>query len=197
MCKACERTSATLSHNVFTRPVVDVNTIQFNRGGHLPVTRIFYSTVTSNSNDNDQRMQSVQPTLPTNAIERGNNRRRKAPRKSLKDLKNRKFCLSCLTDFKTRPYNLRDACLNPLTNLTEAELRFLNMCPETSQFCQTEVFTVNGVFSALERRCSTICTPVCFQRYAFYTFADCLLIIFVFSNSFFSFYYFKILWNGN
>lgn len=148
------------------------NTLQINRGSRLPPTRIFYSTIANNFNPN-QNPPVVQPTFPTSLISRGNDRRRKAPRKSFK---NRKFCLSCLTDFKTKIYSLNDFCLNPLMNVTEAELRFLNMCPETSQFCQTEVYTVNGVLSGLERRCSTLCTPLCFQRFVFaYPFFFCLL----------------------
>lgn len=78
--------------------------------------------------------------------------------------KNRKYCLNCLTDFKSKAYTLSDVCLNPLANITESEIRYLNMCPESSAYCQTEVYTVNGIFSGLERRCATICVPICFQR---------------------------------
>lgn len=170
ICLVCQRqshsiTNPELSHKVFTSSMVDdqSNTLQINRGSRLPPTRIFYSTIANNFNPN-QNPPVVQPTFPTSLISRGNDRRRKAPRKSFK---NRKFCLSCLTDFKTKIYSLNDFCLNPLMNVTEAELRFLNMCPETSQFCQTEVYTVNGVLSGLERRCSTLCTPLCFQRFVF------------------------------
>lgn len=73
------------------------------------------------------------------------NRRRKASKKA--SFENRRFCLNCLTDFKVKSLSLNDFCLNPLGNLTETRLRFLNMCPESSQFCQTEVYTINGVLS--------------------------------------------------
>lgn len=132
------------------------------RGGRVPATRLFYSTVSNNNFNQNPAMPPAQPTFPTNSLFRGNDRRRKAPKKSLR---NRKGCLSCLTDFKNKPYTHNDVCLNPLRNSTEAESRFFNVCPETSEFCQIEVFTVNGVFSGMERRCSTICKPVCFQRW--------------------------------
>ena len=165
---ACQRNrlnATALSNKLFTAPVVDdtLTSVQITglRGGRLPATRLFYSTVSNNNFNQNPALPPVQPTFPTNSLFRGNDRRRKAPKKSLR---NRKGCLSCLTDFKNKPYTHNDVCLNPLRNTTEAESRFFNVCPETSEFCQIEVFTVNGVFSGMERRCSTICKPVCFQR---------------------------------
>ena len=113
-------------------------------------------------------------STPTTSSSGRSSVKRKNPRKQYR---NRKFCLTCLTDFKSKQYALNDVCLNPLYNVSESELRYLNMCPETSAFCQIEVYTVNGIFSGLERRCATICVPVCFQRFVFVNFVTYLNFI--------------------
>ena len=49
-------------------------------------------------------------------------KKKKAKKKPV-STKNRAYCLTCLTDFKTKLFDERDTCLNPLYNVTDAELR--------------------------------------------------------------------------
>ena len=78
---------------------------------------------------------------------------KKLKKKKPLSTKNRGYCLTCLEDFKFKPYDPKvNLCVNPLYNITEAEIRYLNMCPENAHQCMIEVGTVNGVLYSYERR---------------------------------------------
>jgi hypothetical protein len=108
-------------------------------------------------------------------------KKKKVAKKKPANLKNRAYCLTCLTDFKSKSFDQFDTCLNPIANLTDAELRlvtptliairvelmrrhcdrYFNMCPESARQCMVEIATVNGVFVGIERRCTSSCSSGC------------------------------------
>ena len=79
------------------------------------------------------------------------------------DIKKKFHCLVCLADFSQKKINFIDTCINPAINVSEAESRFLTACPADTNYCATELITINQVFTAIERRCAHTCTPSCFQ----------------------------------
>ncbi|XP_074602582.1 uncharacterized protein LOC141856213 [Brevipalpus obovatus] len=97
----------------------------------------------------------------------GQSQRKPRPRKKPRPDYRKKFhCLVCLSDFGTKKINFQDTCINPAVNVTDAEFKWLVVCPSDTTTCAYEVHTINGVFTAIERRCASSCLPNCYtERY--------------------------------
>ncbi|XP_015794433.1 uncharacterized protein LOC107371001 [Tetranychus urticae] len=101
---------------------------------------------------------SIEGAVPSKEV-----KKKPRPKKKKPDYKNKYHCLVCLADYSNKRINFKDTCINPAVNVSDAEAKYLTVCPSDTTLCAYELVTINDVFTAIERRCATSCTPSCFQ----------------------------------
>lgn len=71
-------------------------------------------------------------------------------------------CFECFRDFSTvQPFFGDDLCYNPNKNADRALDEYLVTCPKDARLCQVDIHRLNGVFIALERKCTPTCYCLC------------------------------------
>lgn len=106
------------------------------------------------------------PILIISIVRTVNGQKKSRKSKKKPDYKKKYHCLVCLSDYANKKINFKDTCINPAVNVTDAETRWLTVCPADTNYCAYELHTINDVFTAIERRCATSCVPNCYtERY--------------------------------
>lgn len=89
-------------------------------------------------------------------------KKKKRPVRKKLDQKGHVQCFECFRDYSAnQPFFGNDWCYNPNLEPQRSLDEYLVTCPKGSTICQVDIHRLNGIFIALERKCSPVCHCIC------------------------------------